>query len=329
MWEDNCPRKIGFHNFLTKYSNLFPERVEHYAKDHWKLTQDLLDHGQKIASKTFTNPNMFLLFLFKVCMWKNPHEKELQKAIGNVMKNSIRDVEKTFEEALEIYLHDIKDKVVVSESADRRLTDTFGKLYGFGKGTGSRKMVSAILRFLDPTKYGTVDYRNWTILSNTRYQFLDEPLLNPLANTLEETKHKEIDTDRYIQYLKIIRNLARENRLKPSEVDMALFAYSDEVIPLSRESPLSLAMSKEKALKMMKIVQEVAESARKVGYPRSATILLNAIKPLVERGDYQGIYKKCKDITSRRPDKDENIERRGGKSLKSQLPRLKEIYDSD
>jgi len=32
MWEDNCPRKIGFQDFVRKYSTLFPERVEQYAK---------------------------------------------------------------------------------------------------------------------------------------------------------------------------------------------------------------------------------------------------------------------------------------------------------
>jgi len=329
MWEENCPRKIGLHSFLKKYSKLFPERVEHYAKDHWMLTQDLILHGQKIVNRVYTNPNMFLLFLFKVGMWKNPHEDELQKTISNITKNSLKHVETTFEDALNIYWQYVKNKTEVSMDTDRRLTDIFGELRGFGKETGSRKMVSAILRFLDPAKYGTVDYRNWAILSNTENKFLDKALLDPLANTLEESKDVNIDTGKYVQYLRVIRKLAEDHGLTPAEVDMAFFAYSDEVISLGREFIPTLPKSTKKALEMVKIVQEVADSARELGFPRQATILLNAITPLAERGDYVGIYNMCKRIISRRPDMDEKIEKLGGKSLRSQLQRLEEILLSN
>jgi len=328
MWEDNCPRKIGFHKFLTKYSKLFPYRVERYAKDHWMLTQELIEHGQRIVNKTYTDPSMFVLFLLKVGVWKNPHGVELQKTIANIASNKIEYIKSIFEEGLSIYWGNIKDKEKSSEYDDGRLIDTFGRLKGFGKETGSRKMTSAILRFLDPTKYGTVDYRNWCILSNTEFMFLDEPLLEPLANTWEESKHVDIDTRKYLAYLKVIRKLGRKYGFTPAEVDMALFAYSDEVIPLSREISLTISRSKEKALAMMEIVQEVANSAREVGFSRQAKILINAIKPLAEEGKYEDIYKLCIKMVSSRPDMDEKIERRGGKSLRSQLPKIKEIYES-
>lgn len=77
----------------------------------------------------------------------------------------------------------------------------------------------------------------------------------------------------------------------------------------------------------MKIVQEVADSARKVGFPHQAERLINMIKPLVREGRYEDIYRLCIKIVSSRPDMDEKIERRGGKSLRSQLPRIKEIYE--
>jgi predicted transcriptional regulator len=157
---------------------------------------------------------------------------------------------------------------------------------------------------------------------------LDKPLLEPLASTLEESKRVNIDTQKYLDYLKTIRKIAKENGITPAEVDMALFAYSDEVVPLSRDSMQTLPKSLEKALKMMNIVREVAESARKVGYPRQATKLLNAIEPLVEKEDYEGIYKMCINITAARPDMDEKIERQGGKSLRSQLHRIKEVLQS-
>ena len=327
MWRNNCPRKIGFRNFIAKYFRLFPERVERYAKDHWMLTQELIEHGKRIVNKTYTHPSMLVLFLLKVGVWKNPHGVELEKTIANIASNRIEDIKSVFDDGLSIYWSTIKDKEEPSEYDDGRLIDTFGKLKGFGRKTESRKMTSAVLRFLDPTKYGTVDYRNWCILSNTEFMFLDKPLLEPLANTWKESKNIDIDTRKYLAYLKAIRKLGRKYGFTPAEVDMALFAYSDEIIPLKRESSLTTSKSKEKAHAMMKIVQEVADSARKVGFPHQAERLINMIKPLVREGRYEDIYRLCIKIVSSRPDMDEKIERRGGKSLRSQLPRIKEIYE--
>ena len=333
MWEDNCPRKIGFGNFLAKYSRLFPERVERYAKDHWMLTQELIEHGRRIVNKTYTHPSMFVLFLLKVGVWKNPHGEELKRTISNIASNKIEDVKRVFEEGLSIYWSAIRGKKELSEYDDSRLIDTFGRLKGFGGKTGSRKMTSAILRFLEPSKYGTVDYRNWCILSNTEFMFLDKPLLEPLASTWEESKAINIDTRRYLAYLKNIRKLSRKYGFTPAEVDMALFAYSDEIIPLKRELPLTTSESDKKALEkaheMMKIIQEVADSVRKVGLPHQAETLIDAIDPLAMKGKYAEIYNLCVKMVSSRPDIDEEIERRGGKSLRNQLNRIKEIYESN
>jgi len=327
MWEDNCPRKIGLRNFFKKYSRLYPERVERYAKDHWLLTKDLVEHGQRIVNKKYTHPSMFVLFLLKVGVWKNPHGKELQKTIRNIAHNSFEEIKNSFEEGLSIYWNYIRIKEEPSEYDENRFIDAFGRLKGFGKETGSRKMTSAILRFLDPGRYGTVDYRNWIILSNTEFRFFDSPMLEPLADTIEESKHVSIDTQKYLCYLKVIRRLAKEHEITPADVDMALFAYSDEVIPLSREISTIILRSKKKALAMMKIIQEVADSAAEVGFPRQAKILLDIIKPLVEEGDFEAIYQKCLKISRKRPDIDYKIEKRGGKSLRTQLPKLKEIYE--
>lgn len=328
MWEHNCPRKIGFRNFLIRYSRLFPDKVERYAKDHWMLTQELIEHGQRIVNKIYTHSSMLALFLLKVGVWKNPHGVELQKTIANIASNGIEDIESAFEEGLSIYWSTIKAEEKPSEYNDGRLIDTFGRLKGFGRETGSRKMTSAILRFLDPTKYGTVDYRNWCILSNTEFMFLNKPLLEPLASTWKESKNVNIDTRKYLEYLKVIRKLGKEYGFTPAEIDMALFAYSDEIIPLSEELSLTTPKSKEKALAMMRIVQEVADSARKVGFPYQADKLINAIKPLAEEGKYEEIYRLCIKIVSSRPEMDEKIEKRGGKSLRSQFLRIKEIYES-
>lgn len=233
VWQFDCPKEIGWHNFLTEYSKLYPERVESYAKGHWELTQDLIKDGRGIVDRTNTKVRRLRSFLWGVARWKNPG-RELPGIIDDINKNSDECIKAVFEDALELYRNYIKDKEEIPEDAERRLINIFGRLYAFGRVSGSRKMVSAILRLLDPTKYGTVDYRNWAILSNTEHQFVEKPMLESLAGTWKESKGKNIDTEKYFHYLKIIRILAKDYNMTPAEVDMALFAYSDEKIPLGR-----------------------------------------------------------------------------------------------
>lgn len=329
-WEENSPRKLGFQRFLTKYWRIFPERVEKYAEDHWALTQDIADHGRKIVNRVYSHSSMYMLFLLKVGIWKKPHGKGLRDTVMNIARNSLESVEAAFRIALGIYHRSVKDKPKVSTEADRKLIDTFGKLKGFGAKSGSRKMVSAILRFLDPDKYGTIDYRNWAILSNTGGKFLDDPLLPPLAESLNESRNVDIGTQNYLHYLKIIRKLAKDYGYSPAEVDMALFAYSDEIVPLGRE-PILTPLPKEakdKAQRMMEVIEEVAESAGSLGFPRQARILLHNVKPKVRTGNYEGIYRYCRNAIRARPDMDAKLEKLGGKSLRSQFYKIQQIYES-
>jgi len=329
-WDENSPRKLGYQKFFARYRQLFPERVERYAKDHWALTRDLDDHGRKIANRAYSHPSMYMLFLLKVGIWKKPHGKGLEDTVKNISKNSLQSVDAAFQIALDIYHRSVKEKGEVSIEADRKLTDIFGRLEGFGAETGSRKMVSAVLRFLDPEKYGTVDYRNWAILSNAGGQFLDDPLLPPLAESLSKSRDANIDTQSYLRYLKVIRKLARDYNCLPADVDMALFAYSDEIIPLNREPALisPLKESKEKALRMMEVIQEVADSAERSGFPSQAKIILQNVMSKARTGDYESIYRYCRNAIRARPDMDEKLERLGGKSLRSQFYRIQKIYES-
>ena len=329
-WEENSPRKLGFPQFLEKYSQIFPERVEKYAKDHWALTKDLEEHGQKIVNRAYSHPSMYMLFLLKVGIWKKPHGKGLQDTVMNIIRNSPESVDAAFQIALDIYHRSVKDKLEVLMGVDRKLIDTFGKLDGFGAKSGSRKMVSAVLRFLDPDKYGTVDYRNWAILSNTGGQFLQDRLLPPLAESLDKSRNIDIDTENYLRYLKTIRKLSKNYHYSPADVDMALFAYSDEIVPLGGESivtPLP-EESKDKAQRMMKVIEEVADSAERLGLPAQARILLQHVKPKIRSGDYEGVYRYCRNAIRARPDMDEKLEKLGGKSLRSQFYRIQEIYES-
>jgi len=114
----------------------------------------------------------------------------------------------------------------------------------------STAMASAILRFVNPSEFGTVDWRNWYVLSqstNTQGQnniLFNKQLLNPLNNPYSSI---EITSDLYMVYLTVIRELATKfpertekgkqlgiikeiineyPRRTPAEIDMAIFSYS-------------------------------------------------------------------------------------------------------
>lgn len=119
-------------------------------------------------------------------------------------------------------------------------------------------MASALLRFVHPDFYGTVDWRNWYVLSrpnnrrgdnNLLFKVFRKPLLEPLSNP---SSSEEITPILYVEYLEVIRGLAerfakrsdRANRLEiikeikgeypkrtPAEIDMALFSYSWNFLP--------------------------------------------------------------------------------------------------
>jgi hypothetical protein len=310
--------------FLVTWSDRFPEVVEHFASNNWKLTQLLSDLGSSIARGSYRSSSIYMLFLMMVGVWKNPHAKALQDTLANILKNSIKDVEQQFSDALKIYDESIKDKNDPSKQAERNLVDALGRLSGLGASPDqeSRKVVSAVLRFLDPSKYGTVDWRNWCILSNTDSTLLPSPLLNKLGDTVEKTKPVPIDTEHYLSYLDVIRSLARRCSLTPAQVDMALFAYSNELWHFpGYASRMHREKSLDKAAKIMSVVEEIVQEVSKLPGQRWRAIKFQQVmKGYAKSGDYLSMFEYAKNITKKgRPPVGAK------KTLESEFSRIEQI----
>jgi len=86
------------------------------------------------------------------------------------------------------------------------------QLHGVGVPTAS-----AILTVIYPEKYGIIDVRCVIALKE-----------------LDVIKWEKINLDNWIEYLKIIRELANQSKRTPREIEMALFAYNR--IELDKES---------------------------------------------------------------------------------------------
>jgi len=313
--------------FLQTWSQRFPEKVKLYSADHWKLTQLLDDLGKNIAIGLCRQSGTYMLFLIMVAVWKNPHPRKLERTIGNILKNSVVDVERTFNDALQIYRQRIKGNTEPSLEDERKLVDTLGSLSGLGALEGGRAIVSAVLRFLDPSMYGTVDYRNWCILSNTGCNFPWMSPLKRLGNSVEDTKNIPIDTEHYLEYLGRIRDLGKKCNLTPTEVDMALFAYSDELWPFKKEqvgSPL-VAKSVDKARRIMVVIDEIVQEVSKIpNQKRRATKLWKVMKLYERSGDYQSMYRFAKNAIrkGRRP-------LGATKTLESEFQRIEQIVENE
>lgn len=72
-------------------------------------------------------------------------------------------------------------------------------------------MASALLTVVNPEKYAVIDIRCLEALENKGLGIGNTPSLKT-----------------WIKYLKIVRNLAKENKVTPREIDMALFAMHRE-----------------------------------------------------------------------------------------------------
>lgn len=321
---DNTPAKLGTKKFFHRYLDLAPERFERYFYGQWNLTKRLEDLGNRILKREVSDEVNLLLFLIDVAVWKEPHESQAKEMIKLVSDNSYYDIKSAFNKVWH----------ALAEQKDEEAIDAIGSLRGFGKGDGSRKIASAVLRFLSPERFAVVDYRNWFLLSNTEGQYFEKPLLQPLGITIDDTKGRPINTKKYLEYLHVVRELAEQNGISPAEVDTALFAFSDEIRPLSvtpivgdNEAKINERIadrySTVKYQKMVEVVMRVVNDNKKKGHSRAAITLEKALKKC--RTPYE-IMNMCYNMTTRASYMDRNLAMSGTMTLSHIMKELERIY---
>jgi hypothetical protein len=299
--------------------------LETYFPGQWAFTQRLETQGRVIRRREVTDPVSRMLFLAEVAAWKQPFENQAPVLIRHVTQNPYEHINGALESALTNLDH----------SHDAPAVDAVGALHGFGRSDGSRKIASAVLRFLEPTRFGTVDYRNWCLLSNTGGTFFRAPLLEPLAPSIEAAKSLPISTSQYIGYLHVLRNLAAENGLTPAEIDMALFAYSHEVRPLSYRPVTRITAESQpqdtgpvlKFQRMLAVLQEVIEDNKRRGAGGYARKLEQYVAKVRAGGqDPAALIRLCRTLVMARPDVGRTLALKRTKTIEEILPELDRIY---
>jgi len=210
-------------SLLNDYFKRWEEFVQRYnpTGDHPGLTKRLEKVGQDIYKAFESKPTVDLRrFLEDIGEWKMPWYRESH--IQNVNGNSDMQIRNAFED-------------IITAPCDETRISACTTLKGFGQGQGQTRMASAILRFLWPEDYGVVDWRNWAVLSNFRYRFLENPPLSKLGDGMKEYRECVINKKQYVKYndkLRAIRDeVAFTNRV--ADIDLALWAYSIEIFPFS------------------------------------------------------------------------------------------------
>jgi len=319
--ETEFPRNLGINTFIKKYHAEFPKIIERYHPDHWELTQELEQLGSTVLP-TYDR-QQFRTFLLLVYLWKNPHGSALRTALLHTIRNNRYAIDRASRQV----------RIGLINQDDVGAVAAFSHMVGFGKHRRT-PMISAVLRFLAPDRYGTVDYRNWSVLSNTQHSFFDSPLVKPLAPTFLESKRQAIDSSMYLDYLKIIRTLAVQCNVRPADVDMALFAFSDRVRSLQAifYGPHHFGRAKRHAVRMLAHIWLIIETAWGVGLGGPAEILLERALGYAVLGDFLGLYRECKRMVAHRPEMDREIEKRATSlglkeyaSVRTQLDALAQI----
>ena len=137
------------------------------------------------------NKRGYLTFeeFYKICMWKSARQK--QKYISVKNRNDIEAITKD----------------ALAEQNEKERIKKLCELDGVGIPTAS-----AILTVIFPEKYAVIDIR---CLEMLREKF------NYKISKLTSLKS-------WMEYLNIMRNLAKENSITPRKLDMALFAMHRE-----------------------------------------------------------------------------------------------------
>ncbi|MHA1381272.1 MAG: hypothetical protein ACTSRG_23135 [Candidatus Helarchaeota archaeon] len=328
----NLNNKSKLKKVLQYYLNLYPEKVDKFAPNHWTLTKELIKDGQNIINNKYNHESMLFLFLLKVGIWKNPHGRKMIGTITNIVKNKVNEIKLIFSNALDFYNNKIRGKDSINIEVEKIFIDFFGNIKGYGR-TGARKLTSAILRFLDPSRYGTVDYRNWCILSNTGGQYFIKPLLESKGDSIQESMEQTISTDDFMNYLQMIRKLGIICNMSPAEIDMALFSFSDTIKPLNIDNKYlgNIKMGNhEKAQKILEIIKNITRGAMN-GTPHwvygAALGLQREMEKHAENGDAKRMYDRCRTLLGGKVGK--YLQDIGKNSIESEFSKIERIYKSD
>jgi hypothetical protein len=139
---------------------------------------------------------------------------------------------------------------------------------------------------------------------------------------VEKTKTVPIDTEHYLSYLDALRSLARRCGLTPAQVDMALFAYSNELWHFpGYASRMPDAKSLDKAARIMSVVEEIVQEVSKVPEQRwRATKFRDVMRGYAKSGDYLRMFQYASNVRKKgRPPVGAK------KTLESEFSRIEQI----
>lgn len=183
---------------FERYTELFDKNEKEDSKMH-QLTLDLQEIGSQVRNgiRSWTTPD-----LKRIVEWKGLNR--VGPRITNRTRNPGTDVNKLLKFALSIREERLKIEIL-------------NLIHGVGPA-----LASTLLTFTNPKNYGVIDYHAWNALHSLGKDLVRKKI------TVKKFGFKEsgvFTVPELLDYLSVIRKLAKTKNTTARNVDKALFAY--------------------------------------------------------------------------------------------------------
>ncbi|MDG5761905.1 hypothetical protein QA600_21525 [Natronococcus sp. A-GB1] len=194
--------------WVKKFQKDWEEKPIEYLDEggNWKQDSDPLfsSISNAIQSREY---ELSVDELLRISQWK----LQSGRNDSNIKENSSKEVAQQLQIAQEV-------------STDKEAIDALTELSGIGV-----PMASTVLTVSEPSKYAIIDYRAFRGLAGLKPDIVEFPKYTEYAEFLEHFRTYLKSPEAYEYYMNHVREIADAEGVSAREVDMALWAFDNEM----------------------------------------------------------------------------------------------------
>lgn len=199
---------IDLQKWLKQFQMKWEDRPIEYLdeSENWQDDSDPLfgSISDAIRSRDY---ELSVAELMRISQWK----LQSSRNDSNIQKNSNEEVTQQFQSA-------------IAASTDKEAIDELTELSGIGV-----PMASTVLTVAKPSHYAIIDYRAFRGLTGAKPEIVNSPQYGDYAVFLEHFRTYHKSSKAYEYYMSHVREIAESEGLLARQVDMALWAFDEEM----------------------------------------------------------------------------------------------------